>query len=92
VTEETYFPRNLLQKPQANLIFTTINQQEMIKMLTDSILKKEAKYRTGNGKLEDLFGVWADDPETDHMEENIRKERTSNRTRKIVSFDECNGD
>lgn len=61
-------------------------------MLTESILKKEAKNRTGNGKLEDLFGVWADDPETDHMEENIRKERTSNRTRKIVSFDECNGD
>ena len=53
-----------------------------------SSLKKEAKNRTGNGKLEDLFGVWADDPETDHMEENIRKERTSNRTRKIVSFDE----
>ena len=50
----------------------------LIKMLTDSILKKEAKNRTGNGKLE----------ETDHMEENIRKERTSNRTRKIVSFDE----
>ena len=46
----------------------------LIKMLTDSILKKEAKNRTGNGKLEDLFGVWADDPETDHMEENIRKE------------------
>lgn len=64
----------------------------LIKMLTDSILKKEAKNRTGNGKLEDLFGVWADDPETDHMEENIRKERTSNRTRKIVSFNECNGD
>ena len=62
----------------------------LIKMLT--ILKKEAKNRTGNGKLKDLFGVWADDPETDHMEENIRKERTSNRTRKIVSFDECNGD
>ena len=60
----------------------------LIKMLTESILKKEAK----NRKLEDLFGVWADDPETDHMEENIRKERTSNRTRKIVSFDECNGD
>ena len=34
----------------------------LIKMLTDSILKKEAKNRTGNGKLEDLFGVWADDP------------------------------
>lgn len=29
----------------------------LIKMLTDSILKKEAKNRTGNGKLEDLFGV-----------------------------------
>ena len=58
----------------------------LIKMLTDSILKKEAKNRTGNGKLEDLFGVWADDPETDHMD--IRKERTSNRTRKIASFDE----
>ena len=29
----------------------------LIKMLTDSILNKEAKNRTGNGKLEDLFGV-----------------------------------
>lgn len=62
----------------------------LIKMLTDSILKKEAKtkVKADREKLEDLFGVWTNDPETDHIAENIRKERTSNRTRKIVSFDE----
>ena len=50
----------------------------LIKMLTDSILKKEAKNRTGNGKLEDLFGVWPMIPkQTIWKKTSARKERAT---------------
>lgn len=61
----------------------------LIRKLTDSMLeKKEAKTAEKERSLEDLFGIWANNPEADKMEEAIRNGRVSNVTRHIVSFDE----
>lgn len=59
----------------------------LIKMLTDSMLKKDDKSKvTESEKLEDLFGVWSEDAEADKMLEAI-KEKRSGTTRHIVSLD-----
>lgn len=59
----------------------------LIKMLTDSLLKSEAKNDASNNEtLESLFGVWKDDTDTDKMLEAI-KEKRSGTTRHIVSLD-----
>ncbi len=59
----------------------------LIKMLTDSLLKKEGTSDTAKGKtLESLFGVWADDAEAEEMLEAV-KEKRSGTTRHIVSLD-----
>lgn len=59
----------------------------LIKMLTDSLLKSEAKNDASNNEtLEALFGVWKDDPDTDKMLEAINEKR-SGTTRHIVSLD-----
>lgn len=59
----------------------------LIKMLTDSLLKKEkANDSTKSKTLESLFGVWADDAETDEILEAV-KEKRSGTTRHIVSLD-----
>lgn len=45
----------------------------LIRKLTDSMLeKKEAKTAEKERSLEDLFGIWANNPEADKMEEAIR--------------------
>ncbi len=59
----------------------------LIKKLTDSMLENK-ETATAEKSLEDLFGIWANNPEADDMEEAIRKGRVSNVTRHIVSFDE----
>lgn len=38
--------------------------------------------------LRRLAGVWADDPEGEMMAEAIRTGRRSNKSRKLISFDE----
>lgn len=44
----------------------------LIRKLTDSMLeKKEAKTAEKERSLEDLFGIWANNPEADKMEEAI---------------------
>lgn len=59
----------------------------LIKMLTDSMLKKDDKSDVAESeKLEDLFGVWSEDAEADKMLEAI-KEKRSGTTRHIVSLD-----
>ena len=59
----------------------------LIKMLTDSLLKNEEKDNAAkNETLESLFGVWANDPDTDNMMESIKNKR-SGTTRHIVSLD-----
>ncbi len=60
----------------------------LIKMLTDSILNPQVKVAARKEHLEDLFGIWANDAEMDHMETEIRRSRRSNSTRNIISFDE----
>lgn len=65
----------------------------LVKRLTDSLLKDES---AATPVLEDdkqaifneLSGAWADDPESDMMETEIRNGRTSGKTRMITSFDE----
>lgn len=59
----------------------------LIKMLTDSMLKKDDKSKVAESeKLEDLFGVWSEDAEANKMLEAI-KEKRSGTTRHIVSLD-----
>lgn len=59
----------------------------LIKMLTDSMLKKDDKSDVAESeKLEDLFGIWSEDAEADKMLEAI-KEKRSDTTRHIVSLD-----
>lgn len=61
----------------------------LIKMLIDSMLKKGEKETAAMPeKLEDFFGIWADDPEADKMSEAIRNDKCSGKTRHIVLFDE----
>lgn len=61
----------------------------LIKKLMDSILeKKEVKVEKKERSLDDLFGIWANNPDADKMEEEILNGRVSNKTRHIVSFDE----
>lgn len=61
----------------------------LIKKLMDSILeKKEVKAEKKERSLDDLFGIWANNPDADKMEEDILNGRVSNKTRHIVSFDE----
>lgn len=60
----------------------------LIKMLTDSILKKEKDNVSAKSEtLEDLFGVWADDPEADEMIKAVET-KCSGLTRHIVPLDE----
>ncbi len=59
----------------------------LIKMLTDSLLKNEGKDNVAKSEtLESLFGVWADDSDTDKILEAI-KDKRSGTTRHIVSLD-----
>lgn len=59
----------------------------LIKMLTDSLLKNEGKDNVAKSEtLESLFGVWADDSDTDKILEAIQDKR-SGTTRHIVSLD-----
>lgn len=61
----------------------------LIQKLTDSILEnKEVTTAEKEKSLENLFGIWANNPEADKMEDAIRNGRVSNVTRHIVSFDE----
>lgn len=61
----------------------------LIKKLMDSILeKKEVKVEKKERSLDDLFGIWANNPDADKMEEEILNGRVSDKTRHIVSFDE----
>lgn len=61
----------------------------LIQKLTDSILEnKEITTAEKEKSLENLFGIWANNPEADKMEDAIRNGRVSNVTRHIVSFDE----
>lgn len=65
----------------------------LVKKLTDSLLSDEAlsapAHEDDKKKIfNEVAGAWADDPEADMMENEIRNARTSDTTRKIVSFDE----
>lgn len=61
----------------------------LIKLLTDSILtNKDKNIAVENDKLEEFFGIWSDDAETDNMINIIRDSKVSGKTRNIVSLDE----
>lgn len=62
----------------------------LIKMLSDSMLNHEDdKTMTAKGKkLEDFFGIWSNDAETEDMIEAIRDNKCSGVTRHVVSLDE----
>lgn len=61
----------------------------LIKLLTDSILtNKDKNVAVENDKLEEFFGIWSDDAETDNMIKIIRDSKVSGKTRNIVSLDE----
>lgn len=61
----------------------------LIKLLTDSILtNKDKNIAVENDKLEEFFGIWSDDAETDNMIKIIRDSKVSGKTRNIVSLDE----
>lgn len=61
----------------------------LIKLLTDSILtNKDKNVAVENDKLEEFFGIWSDDAETDNMINIIRDSKVSGKTRNIVSLDE----
>lgn len=61
----------------------------LIKLLTDSILtNKDKNIAVENDKLEEFFGIWSDDAETDNMIKIIRDSKVSGKTRNIASLDE----
>lgn len=61
----------------------------LIKLLTDSILtNKDKNVAVENDKLEEFFGIWNDDAETDNMIKIIRDSKVSGKTRNIASLDE----
>lgn len=61
----------------------------LIKLLTDSILtNKDKNVAVENDKLEEFFGIWSDDAETDNMIKIIRDSKVSGKTRNIASLDE----
>lgn len=62
----------------------------LIKMLSDSMLNHEDdKTMPAKGKkLEDFFGIWSNDAETEDMIEAIRDNKRSGATRHVVSLDE----
>lgn len=60
----------------------------LLKMLTDSLVvaptQTEEKKKTSLSKL---FGVWADYPEMDNIEDIIKNSRTNGHLRQTASFD-----
>lgn len=64
----------------------------ILKKLADSLMnEKETVALTSEEKnetLRRLAGAWADDPESEVMAEAIRTGRTSNKSRKLIPFDE----
>ncbi len=60
----------------------------LLKMLTDSLVVAptltEEKKKTSLSKL---FGVWADYPEMDNIEDIIKNSRTNGHLRQTASFD-----
>ena len=65
----------------------------LVRKLTDSLLKDKSMSTQSVEEerlaaFRKLAGAWADDPEGEAMEREIRDGRTSNKTREIISFDE----
>lgn len=64
----------------------------VMKKLADSLLEqKESMEKTKEEKdaaLRRLAGAWGNDPESEMVSEAILKGRRSNKTRKLISFDE----
>lgn len=64
----------------------------IMKKLADSLMNdKETVALTNEEKnetLRRLAGAWADDPESEVMAEAIRTGRRSNKSRKLIPFDE----
>ena len=65
----------------------------LVRKLTDSLLKDKSMSAQSVEEerltaFRKLAGAWADDPEGEAMEREIRDGRTSNKTREIISFDE----
>lgn len=64
----------------------------IVKKLADSLMNdKEASATTKEEKneaLRRLAGAWAADPESETMAEAIRTGRRSNKSRKLIPFDE----
>lgn len=65
----------------------------LVKRLTESILGTTELAQTGTEAEKDksfhnLAGIWADDPDAEHIEEAISNSRISNRTRQLIPLDE----
>jgi len=60
----------------------------LLKMLTDSLVVAPSQNEEKkNTSLSKLFGVWADHPEMDNIEDFIKNSRTNGHLRQTVSFD-----
>ena len=60
----------------------------LLKMLTDSLVVAPSQNEEKkNTSLSKLFGVWADHPEMDNIEDFLKNSRTNGHLRQTVSFD-----
>lgn len=65
-------------------------KKRLVLLLVNSIETQEDKsveVKERKGSLLDLYGMWADNPDADAMEETIRNCRKDPHTRNIVAFD-----
>ncbi|HIY87917.1 MAG TPA: hypothetical protein H9824_04320 [Candidatus Bacteroides pullicola] len=65
----------------------------LVKRLTESLLGANEFAQTDTEAEKDksfhnLAGIWANDPEAEHIEEAIKDSRISNRTRQLIPLDE----
>lgn len=60
----------------------------LLKMITDSLVANPDENKENKkGSLVNLFGVWANSPDTDGIEDFIKNSRTNSNSRQTVSFD-----
>lgn len=60
----------------------------LLKMITDSLVANPAENKADKkGSLAQLFGGWANSPDTNGIEDFIKNSRTNSNLRKTVSFD-----
>lgn len=79
-----------IARSYASHLYTLSNEvkKDMAKLLIDSITMPEVQpTETVEDKLDRLYGCWANDPNMENIDKEIRNARSDGKTRKIISLD-----